>query len=364
MKKTLINTSPLSPLGTFMLLQETPSGYKNMAISSYPEMTQFVQEIPPTTTTKTNNPTLKIHYLAYGDASQEKSLEMPLQPNTESLEPIDIELHSSPTRAFIMPTQYNDWFTSCFGYRVLLVYISPKHHRRVQFQDMQPIEPNALTRFLCNNIPFARHYFNTKTSLRRPADSDWKISFADCAPYLFCSQSSLDDVSARLPPGMTMNIEKFRPNVVVQGAADAFQEDYWRTLRVNGRTEVLLPHNCVRCKSINLDYTTGRPAEGPEGEVLKRLQKDRRIDVGAKWSPVFGRYAFWGKGKEGEEVWRVGDRVNVTKLNEGLTVWSKCRHERLFCCFDITEELTLFRLAGGWIAFCKMSLVVVGLGEI
>jgi uncharacterized protein YcbX len=125
-----------------------------------------------------------------------------------------------------------------------------------------------------------------------------------------------------------MDVEKFRPNVVVSGAYDAYQEDYWGKLVVNGSTEIVLPHNCVRCKSINIDYATGKPGEGPSGEVLKRLQKDRRVDVGAKWSPVFGRYGFWGRnnGGKGEEVWRVGDRVNVAKVNEGLTVWSKFCH--------------------------------------
>jgi hypothetical protein len=49
--------------------------------------------------------------------------------------------------------------------------------------------------------------------------------------------------------------------------------------------------------------------------------EDRRIDIGAKWSPVFGRYSFWDM-KAKDEVIRVGDRVNVSKMNIGYTVWS------------------------------------------
>ena len=143
-----------------------------------------------------------------------------------------------------------------------------------------------------------------------------------------------------------MDIEKFRPNIVVEGAYEPYEEDYWGRVTVKGGTEILLPHNCVRCKSINIDYKTGKPGEGPSGEVLKRLQKDRRIDVGAKWSPVFGRYGFWGKGRE--EVWRVGDRVNVVKVNDGPTVWSKFMDER----FDIRMwKLTVHRLA-----WCRIEL--------
>jgi hypothetical protein len=83
-----------------------------------------------------------------------------------------------------------------------------------------------------------------------------------------------------------------------------------------------MAHNCVRCASINIDYNTGKPGTGPEGQVLKKLQHDRRIDIGAKWSPVFGRYSFWGV-QDGDEMVRVGDRVNVSKVNDGLTIWSK-----------------------------------------
>jgi hypothetical protein len=46
------------------------------------------------------------------------------------------------------------------------------------------------------------------------------------------------------------------------------------------------------------------------------------VDIGHKWSPVFGRYGFWGVGEKAEVV-RVGDRVNVSKMNQGLTIWSK-----------------------------------------
>jgi hypothetical protein len=68
---------------------------------------------------------------------------------------------------------------------------------------------------------------------------------------------------------------------------------------------------------------------------------------------VFGRYGFWGKGRE--EVWRVGDRVNVAKVNDGLTIWSKFRDGRLS---DMSMwKLTVHRLAGCWIE--RSSLVGV-----
>ncbi|KAH7635516.1 hypothetical protein B0T09DRAFT_405546 [Sordaria sp. MPI-SDFR-AT-0083] len=113
--------------------------------------------------------------------------------------------------------------------------------------------------------------------------------------------------------------------------------------------EVVQLSNCARCTSLNVDYDTGKPAKREMGSVLKKLMKDRRVDPGMKWSPVFGRYAFVGEsvsvsvsegevwkqegeeGQEGAEAWRrekeeqemwisVGDEVQVTRRNEERTV--------------------------------------------
>jgi len=58
--------------------------------------------------------------------------------------------------------------------------------------------------------------------------------------------------------------------------------------------------------------------EGESGKLLKKLMKDRRIDSGNKWSPVFGRYGFPTKGGE----IRVGDEVVLSKRNNHHTVWN------------------------------------------
>lgn len=56
--------------------------------------------------------------------------------------------------------------------------------------------------------------------------------------------------------------------------------------------------------------------------MLKMLQKDRRIDPGAKYSPVFGRYSFLDKESEGALV-AVGDEVQITKRNTERTVFGE-----------------------------------------
>ncbi|KAF2853941.1 hypothetical protein T440DRAFT_487222 [Plenodomus tracheiphilus IPT5] len=303
--------SQISTSCRFMLLQKTEDGsYKNMAIGKHPEMSQFLQTI--------HEDSVTITYLAYGDTEKSSNITIPLEPSTEKLEPFEINMHSSPTSAFKMPEKYNTWFSSRFGYDVLLAYLGP-NRRAVLFQNMQPLEPDPLTRFLKKYIPFASSYVEKIMGLHQT--EQWKIGFADCAPYLICSQTSLEDVSSRLPEGEEMDITKFRPNIVIEGAFEAYQEDYWGKVKINNGAELTMAHNCVRCKSINVDYATGKDGEGESGNVLKKLQRDRRIDIGAKWSPVFGRYSFWDPKRPSQMV-RVGDRVNVSKVNEGLTVWS------------------------------------------
>ncbi|KAJ4399155.1 hypothetical protein N0V85_006105 [Neurospora sp. IMI 360204] len=195
------------------------------------------------------------------------------------------------------------------------------------------------------------------------------ITFTDVAPLLITSESSLSNLSARLapcpeststesaestPPQVPMY--KLRPNLVLDGEGEeAWAEDYWGELVITStssasptnnnnsnrnrktKTKLHLTGNCARCTSLNVDYDTGKPAKGEMGTVLKKLMKDRRVDPGMKWSPVFGRYAFVGgtcvdksgeekeegKGREEEEreVWiSVDDEVQVTRRNEERTV--------------------------------------------
>ena len=77
--------------------------------------------------------------------------------------------------------------------------------------------------------------------------------------------------------------------------------------------------NCGRCSSLNVDYDTGKQAEGELGTVLKKLQKDRRVDSGTRWSPIFGRYGFL-EGEKELEV-KIGDEIKVSMRNAERSVW-------------------------------------------
>jgi uncharacterized protein YcbX len=296
-----------------MLLKVTPEGYKNMAVVHYYEMTQFLTNIILPDTDNKVQGSIRVDYVS-PKGPKVNALDIPLQPSTQDLETVEVTMHRSSTKTFKMPASYNDWFSKCFGYEVVLAYLGP-NRRDVLFEDLKPKNNTSILSKIAGNLLTESEPYN--------------ITFADCAPYLIVSKTSLADVSARLPEGEEMDITKFRPNIVVVGAKSPWEEDYWGGLHING-ADLRLAHNCVRCKSINVDYQTGEQAAGEAGEMLKKLQKDRRVDKGSKWSPVFGRYSYWDP-KCGARTIKVGDDVAVTKFNRERTTWSKCFLRFEFC---------------------------------
>ncbi|KAL1593917.1 hypothetical protein SLS60_010650 [Paraconiothyrium brasiliense] len=257
-----------------------------------------------------------VTFSAFGNEEESRMLTVPLSPDTEKLEPFNVDMHGSPTAAFKMPNEYNAWFSECFGNEVVLVYLGD-NKREVLWRDLvQTHNASLLAR-----VPL----------LRSVIPQTPRITFADCAPYLVVSSTSLDNVSSRLAPDEPMDVTKFRPNIVLSGADEAWEEDYWSKIRI-GSTELIMKHNCVRCASVNVDYETGKPGTGEAGQVLKKLQKDRRVDKGAKWSPVFGRYAFW-RGANNAQVFKVGDGAIISDRNKERSVFSKLfRQEHLNSC--------------------------------
>ncbi|KAG9688371.1 MOSC domain-containing protein, partial [Aureobasidium melanogenum] len=214
-----------------------------------------------------------------------------------------------------MDDQYNKWLSACLGYDVVLAYLG-EHER-----------PVLMTTHQKKNQPQTGGWLSSITSklptslgaiISGEAQADDTITFADCAPFLVVNETSLRDVSRRLPDGEEMDISKFRPNIIVSGAESSWEEDYWSELQTSSNVKLHLVQNCVRCVSLNVDYATGKPGEGESGKILKKLQSDRRVDKGAKYSPVFGRYAFLGKGDEGKSL-SIGDEVTITQRNTERT---------------------------------------------
>jgi uncharacterized protein YcbX len=105
---------------------------------------------------------------------------------------------------------------------------------------------------------------------RKYAEEGELVGFADGYPLLVALQESLDYLSGVV--GRTLDIERFRPNIVVQGAA-AFAEREWRGLRAHqGYMPLVKP--CERCVIPTRDLLT----QQREADVLTALKEYCRLD--------------------------------------------------------------------------------------
>lgn len=127
---------------------------------------------------------------------------------------------------------------------------------------------------------------------RTTRDGDAHVGYADGYPLLVASEASLTDLNVRIarrrehegePPADALGWERFRPNLVVAGAA-AYAEDGWSTLesdgvRLSGRTL------CKRCPIPTTDQRTARRGREP----LRTLATYRRHPDASTGGVVFAR---------------------------------------------------------------------------
>ncbi|GAB1209604.1 hypothetical protein APSETT445_008385 [Aspergillus pseudonomiae] len=335
---------------------------QNMHVPHFPEMSLFLTDIVFPTEGE-NNGKIIVTYRPPGVKDngnpQVKTLDIPLKPDVQGLEELTVTMHQSPTKGYHMGSKYNDWFSQCFGYKVVLVYLGP-HLRRVlgsfppgksqaHREQVTPLVSKrsvtvlALLSLLLNiSVPLGQRditsfiifvLMTTTVAVLMALGAnrygagggktkEERITFADTAPYLMISETSVDNVSARLAGDETMDLRKARPNIVISGARTAFEEDFWAELMVGEKIRLLLTANCIRCQSLNVDYMTGKMGTGDSGSIFKKLMKDRRVDKGARFSPVFGRYVFLDRGCENASI-RVGEEVTVSRRVEERTTYGK-----------------------------------------
>lgn len=277
---------------------------------------------------------------------EDKILEIPLQPDVTSLKPIEYSLHGVTAKGFVMDEHICKWFSDRFGFEVRLNYIGQNKRqvlgtlnpnapqvfvgdpdpKKAAAKAMSPIDSGWISGFKAG-VGSLTNTVTSYTGLDTFRGVDDGITFADLAPFLVVSWEAFLEAQDRV--GTDIDIEKFRPNIVVEGA-ELWEEDYWAEISVglqqNGN-RIAFTSNCARCASVNVDYVTGRPATDAQGKLLASLQSDRRIDPGYKYSPIFGRYGFLSQ-KNGlnpaEPIMiSVGDEVEVTRKNERRTHFCK-----------------------------------------
>ena len=122
-----------------------------------------------------------------------------------------------------------------------------------------------------------------------------RVGFADGYAFLLASAASLADLNDRLDVPVPM--DRFRPNLVVRGAAP-FEEDGWREVRI-GETRFRVVKPCARCVITTVDQRTAAVGREP----LRTLAAFRR--VGTK--VIFGQNLI----HEGGGTLREGDALHV-----------------------------------------------------
>jgi uncharacterized protein YcbX len=106
-----------------------------------------------------------------------------------------------------------------------------------------------------------------------------EVGLADGFPLLICTEASIAALSQAY--GQDLDPRRFRANIIISGA-QAFEEDRWRRLKING-VEIDLVKPCARCAIPTIDPDTGE-RERKVFELLKR-------QCGASGQVLFGQNA-------------------------------------------------------------------------
>ncbi|MEL7237038.1 MAG: MOSC N-terminal beta barrel domain-containing protein, partial [Chloroflexota bacterium] len=112
-----------------------------------------------------------------------------------------------------------------------------------------------------------------------------RVGFADGYPLLVVTEESLAELNRRIEQRgkQPVPMARFRPNVVLKGAAAGFDEDHWTALMINeGRFDVVKP--CARCA-----ITTVDPQTGTVPDVAEPLGTLATFRKGANGGVIFGQ---------------------------------------------------------------------------
>ena len=110
----------------------------------------------------------------------------------------------------------------------------------------------------------------------RPADPVYsrqgdRVSFADGFPLLVTNAASLEKLRKYFPPNTDIGMERFRPNIVLEGI-EPFEEDVIHEIKIDDVVlEFVKP--CARCKITTIDQAKGI---SPSSEPLRTLGQVRR----------------------------------------------------------------------------------------
>lgn len=145
--------------------------------------------------------------------------------------------------------------------------------------------------------------------------------YQDGYPLLIANEESLVSVQKRIRLEVARQcvsdrweeedlvMERFRPNIVTQGAGIPWAEDLWETIQIGSNaTTICLVSKCTRCLLPNVDPDTGVRDKAVPFKILMKFRTGN--DPARLKQPCFGCNAV----PSGSGVVRVGDAVKVLKL--------------------------------------------------
>lgn len=142
-------------------------------------------------------------------------------------------------------------------------------------------------------------------------------SLADGFPILIANEASMAELNRRLKEKgkKPLKMSNFRPNIVIKGAP-AFDEDYWRVLRVKTPGADVVLHavkGCPRCRQSCTDQITAKVSEEP----LETLAEFRVMTSNAE-GLYFAQNVIVAPDSVGSSI-EVGNTVEI--VLRGKPVW-------------------------------------------
>lgn len=178
-------------------------------------------------------------------AEGQQPLAQPAAPTAG--ERVRVRVWDDDTEGLVQP-EASAWFSRFLGRPVRLVYMPPDVRR--------PVDP-------------------------RYGEAEDEVGFADGFPLLLLSEGSLEELARRM--GRSVEMRRFRPNLVVTGASP-HAEDGWRRFRVGALTfRAVKP--CSRCLITTRDPDTGEPGKEPLATLASYRKQDGQVMYGVNVIP-------------------------------------------------------------------------------
>jgi uncharacterized protein YcbX len=120
------------------------------------------------------------------------------------------------------------------------------------------------------------------------------MSLADAGPLLLTTAASLSQLNewiaetaaergAPIPKALAM--QRFRPNIVIEGAEPAFAEDGWSTVRV-GQVGFRIGEHCDRCVLTTIDPKSLDKGKEPIRTLARHRRWDGKVFFGIRLIPT------------------------------------------------------------------------------